>query len=201
MATKGRDAQIYYSLSSYKFGMADISFIPKRAEAGEDYRPSALAPLAFFGILIFFISLILAAGVFIYKRNTNSGIKKFLAEIQSQKEEFEPALVGELISTASVINAAKEIIAKHRVALPAFDILEKNIIKEVRLTGLRQTAERLTIDGESLGLRKLVEQTIVLRQDPRVRTLTLQKINPAEGGRILFTIEILLNPDVLIFKP
>lgn len=181
--------------------MADISFIPKRAEAGEDYRPSALAPLAFFGILIFFISLILAAGVFIYKRNTNSGIKKFLAEIQSQKEEFEPALVGELISTASVINAAKEIIAKHRVALPAFDILEKNIIKEVRLTGLRQTAERLTIDGESLGLRKLVEQTIVLRQDPRVRTLTLQKINPAEGGRILFTIEILLNPDVLIFKP
>lgn len=181
--------------------MAGISFIPKRAQIDEGYSRPAFASLTFFGILLFIVSLVLAAGVYIYKKSANSNIKKLLAEVEKQKEEFEPALINELVSTATAIKAAKEVISGHRVASPVFDILEKNILKEVELTGFRETAEGLTIDGEALGLRKLVEQTIVLRQDPRVRTLTLQKINPAEGGKILFTIEVLLNSDVLTFKP
>lgn len=107
--------------------MAELPFIPKREVKFESKTKSSLGMSGLGAIVIFLISLLILGGVLFYKRGIGVNIQKMGQEIEEQKEEFDAALINELISTSRTIEAGKTIVLQHQILSPIFKFFEENL--------------------------------------------------------------------------
>ena len=110
------------------------AFIPKTLPDQPIRTRSTLGILTFFGMALFLISLGLSGAVFFYKQIATRQVSELDKSLKRLEADFEPPLIAQLIQTASTVNSAKELLAKHRAVSKVFDFLEANTLQNVRFS-------------------------------------------------------------------
>lgn len=180
--------------------MADLTFIPKR-EAQFETKPGPKFGLLGFGaFLLLIVSLILFGGSFFYKQGLNKDIKKMIQEIERQKEEFDPALINELILTSKNIEAAKSVVREHQIVSSVFALLEENTLSKVSFQKFADKKTAVSLEGESSNYEEIAKQVLILKANPLVEEIQFSRLAKSQN-KINFGLEIILKPEILSYKP
>lgn len=181
--------------------MANLSFIPKKEPQFEPPVGQKFGLLGAFALVIFLISLLILAALYFYERGVKTNANKMAREIEKQKEEFDPALINELISVSKSIEAAKTVVGEHRVVSPIFALLEENALPQTYFQKFSKNKNSVSLEGEAENYLEIVKQVLIFRTNPLVQEIKFSKLAKGSRDKISFALEIILKPEISSFKP
>lgn len=111
------------------------SFIPKQPVTAEAPRHTSASSLFFlFTFILFMASLAGAGGVFIWQEIVSKNIEEGKAQLTLNKNAFDPNTISQLTRLNNRINAAEELLKKHKSVSTLFLVLGNATLKNVRFT-------------------------------------------------------------------
>lgn len=184
------------------------SFIPKKnlilkSEAGGG-RVSINLFLSF-GMIVFFLMIALAGGVYLYKVVIEKKIAQEGVALEKAKKAFEPSLIADVKRLDNRIAVSKTVLANHVVALPIFDLLEALTLKTVRFTKLDYTNPKdgsptIHLDGEAKSYTSVALLSDSFAGDEKIKNPVFSNLNLSDTGGIKFSFQASLDPKMVSFK-
>jgi hypothetical protein len=120
-------------------GQFTTTFIPKKPLA--EVEPSGAQPvsrpvglLSSISTILFFITLLLAGGIYFWKSYETSNVAVLADSIKKVEKTFEPELITQLQSLDRQLKNGSLLVKNHTVVSPIFDLLESSTLKQVRFT-------------------------------------------------------------------
>lgn len=181
--------------------MANLSFIPKREPQFEPQSGQKLGLPGVFAFVLFLISLLIFGALYFYGRGVKTNINKMTQEVEKQKEEFDPALINELIYVSKNIEAAKIVVREHQVISPVFALLEENALPQTYFQKFGKNKNSVSLEGEAQNYLEILKQVLILKTNPLVQEIKFSKLAKGGANKISFTLEIILKPEISSFKP
>lgn len=179
--------------------MAQSSFIPKTIPERLSRVKEPLGILMFLGVLIFGLSLMTLGGLFFYRRLLTNQVQDLSNSLSRLEADFDPASIEELARTASSIEIAKTVLARHRYLSNVFLFLEKNTLPDVRFSKFSFDAANSTANlaAQAKSYTALAQQREIFRSEPSVNNLVLSSLTLTPEGGVTFTAELTFNPAIL----
>lgn len=113
------------------------SFIPKKPIIENQKEGSGISLFFLLSIIVFIVSIALAAVVFLLQKSLILEIDKDKKELAAARDSYEESTINSLIRLDDRIEVSKSLLAKHLAVTPVFTLLEKNIIKNVQLKSMK----------------------------------------------------------------
>ena len=182
------------------------SFIPKKPLAKDSsIRETPVGILMLLSTLIFFISLLGAAGVYFYRSLLENQISQYSASLERAQKSFDPVLIVELERLDKRIESAKEILARHVVVSPVFTTLEETTIPQIRYNRFSYTLSpdrrvSLEISGQSRGYNFVVLQSDVLSKNKYIPSHVFSNLNLDSVGNVTFSLSAVLDPILVSYE-
>lgn len=185
------------------------SFIPKKTlvlknESSGGTRVSINLFLSF-GMIVFFLMIAIAAGLYLYKAVIQKKIAEEGAALEKAKKAFEPSLIADVKRLDNRILVAKTVLEKHTVVLPVFDMLEALTLKTVRFTSFNYTSAKGSVPTISLGGEARSYASVALlsdsfSEDERIKSPVFSGLDLNESGGVKFSFQASLDPGMVSFK-
>lgn len=188
------------------------SFIPKQGvSVTADFRPKkSMGFFAFFATLIFFVSIILAGGIFGWKTYLQSQKTTMMKDLDKNIKAFEPQTIEQYVRLDNRINAAKEILSKHIAVSYLFDFLQEKTLQSVQfndfkydlgldgfatviMNGQAKSYNSVAYQSEVFGSKVSGEQTSFI--GPIFSNLDLDQF-----GNVLFNFNTKVQPGFLSYS-
>ena len=149
--------------------------------------------------LVFFLSLLGAAGVYFYKSLLNNQINQYSTSLERAEKAFDTGLIVELERLDKRIESAKEILSRHAVVFPIFSLLEETTIPQVRFNRFSYALNpdrrvSLEIGGQSRGYTYVVLQSDVLGKNKYIVNHVFSNLNLDNVGNVTFTLSAVIDP-------
>lgn len=182
----------------------DLSFIPKKVTTKLIYKKDVPIGLIFsIGLLI--VSGLVLGGSYIYKRVIQGNINDLKESIEKAEIVPEESLMNELKNISKKIENTKILLARHKSLGPVFDILKESTLKSVRFLNFNYSISndnmpQISMDGEAKSYSSLALQVGSFEENTRVESVSVSNLSLGESGKINFSIDIIINPDVLIYE-
>lgn len=183
------------------------SFIPKKAivpTVGQ-VRSEPVSVFLIIAIVVFVISLASAGGVFVYKKTLISKINDMNKRLAEAKNSFEPDSIANLSRLSKRIEASKQVVEKHTVVTPVFDLLEDTTLATVRFSIFSYDlsddgSATLSMTGEAKNFTSVALQSDVIGKEKYVKNPVFSDLNPNSSGNIVFKFSASLDPDLISYK-
>lgn len=165
------------------------------------FAKSDLVTLA--STLIFAVSVISAAGVFLYKFYLNQRIAGMEAGLESVRADIAEGGVEELIKLDSRIISTQTLINNHRIISPLFRFLESSTPKTVRFTefnfSVTEKGPELTLGGVARGYADLALQAELINQNNQFKDPIFSDLNLDQNGNVAFSLKLSVDPLLLSY--
>ncbi|MEK9176986.1 MAG: hypothetical protein AAB923_01700, partial [Patescibacteria group bacterium] len=134
------------------------SFIPKKTfdvgPAPKATGSSVSAILSFIAVIALVLSIVSAAGVFLYERFLITSIKNKEETLERAKSAFEPELIRELSRIDAKFTIGEDLLSEHTAPSGLLDLLEEVTLETVRFTSFGYVADsegnlRISLQGEA----------------------------------------------------
>ncbi|MFZ2049286.1 MAG: hypothetical protein WAV25_03265 [Minisyncoccia bacterium] len=182
------------------------SFIPK----GPVASPASFAApkksgglFGFIASVIFFIAVVISAGLFGYEKYLLSSIAQRGDDLKQAKEALNPDLIKDLLKLNSRINSTQDILSKHTVLSPLFDFLESTTYKSVRYTSFKFTNDKeltISMGGQARGYAAVALQADTLSRSKYIKNPVFSDLLLDDKGNVLFSFKATLNPEIISYK-
>ena len=113
------------------------SFIPKKPIIESQSSGSGVSLFLILSIIVFIVTISLAGGVWLWRESLIKQIEKDKQDLVAAKESYEEDTINPLIRLNDRIEESKNLLAKHLAVTPVFTMLEKNVLKNIRLKSLK----------------------------------------------------------------
>jgi len=202
-----------------------ISFIPKKPLAIKTERSTRpMSVLLFVSFGIFFISLALFGGLYLYNNNLKGVLEEKTKELEMEKKKADPAGIIERAEKLQVkINNAKDLLNEHTALSRAFGLLEEVTLENIILSGLtleKKNAEQAAVRDEAQtasvssfviktsgiapSYASLAYQSDVLKNEvkekQRIESFLISNPSLDQSGNVSFEIEVSVNPSFLLYE-
>jgi len=185
------------------------SFIPKgsivssNADASPGRKNKEKSLLAFLSLVIFIISVILAAGVFGYKLYLKYSIDRMGADLNKARATLQSETIRELTRLDNRIVSTKDLISKHRILTPLFEFLETSTSRGVRFRDFRYSMTgqdiELQMRGEARGYAALALQADIFSKSEYFKNSIFSDLNLNERGEVLFSFKTTIDPSLVSY--
>jgi hypothetical protein len=131
----------------------DTSFIPQQPLLRVEGTKSRKEPINFaliLALIIFFVVLIMAGGIYFYSKQIDARVLARAAELESLELALDAKDVSTYKEVDSRIRVAKAIVRDHRVFSVILDVLEVGTASNVGLNSLEYTIN--DVDGASVSV-------------------------------------------------
>lgn len=181
------------------------SFIPKRAVQETKGTKSSMGFLTIIGVVIFFLSLTAAGGMFLYQKLIERNIDRKAAELERNKSAFEPSLIMELSRLDRRIKLAEEILAGHTAPSAIFAMLEESTLRNVRFKNfnflMQAGVPSISMTGEAVSF-----ETVALQSDELVGTQAVlgqifSALDVDPNGNVTFSYDAQVDTPFVTYKP
>lgn len=183
------------------------SFIPKKALVPKGTSSGARVSINLFlslGVIIFFLTLALAGGAYLYKVLIRKNIDEKEAMLEKAKKAFEPSLIADVKRLDSRIASAKTILDNHSAVVPVFDLLESLTLKTIRFTEFSYSnaggAPMLDIKGEAQSYASVALLSDSFASNEKIKNPVFSDINLSESGWVQFAFTASLDPSTVAFR-
>ncbi|MEK7662085.1 MAG: hypothetical protein AAB355_01110 [Patescibacteria group bacterium] len=181
------------------------SFIPKKPLAKDSsIHEAPVGILMLISTLVFFVSILGAAGVYFYKSLLTKQIEQYSTSLERAEKAFDSGLIVELERLDKRIESAKEILGKHVVVSPVFSLLEETTIPQVRFNRFSYTLSPdgqvyVEIGGQSRGYTYVVVQSDVLSKNKYISNHIFSNLNLDNLGNVIFALSAVLDPILISY--
>jgi hypothetical protein len=182
-----------------------LSFIPQKTFEPTFYKRRGPGIIIVFSFLLFFISISAYGALFLYKNSLNKELNILTESLERAKAGFELSLINEVNQTSEKINYSKKLLEQHVSSVPIFDFLEKNTLKDVRFKSFKYSIAKnenptVLLEGLSKNYSLLALQGDIFEKDKNIKSVLFSRLNLGEKGLINFTVKLILDPSMLIYK-
>lgn len=185
------------------------SFIPKKVPvitpptSGVGGRSVNLFTMI--ALIIFFLTVGLAAAVFFYKSYVVRAIVAMDTALAAAKKSFEPEFIEEASRLNARIEGARELLHRHRALSPLFDVLEKKTLESVRFRNFNFTAQNereieLAMTGEARSFNAVALQSDVFGAERFFRDPVFSNFTLNESGDVIFNFKTVIEPELLLYR-
>lgn len=147
-------------------------------------------------LVLFFASVVLAVGVFLYVQYLATAAESKRAQLQRAKEAFEPALIAELTRLDDRMKAADLVLSNHTSPSDIFTLLQQLTLQTVAFSSFSFVAQNeremgITMQGVAQSVNSIALQADLLSRSGLVVNPIFSNINRTiEGVRFDFTASI-----------
>ncbi len=113
------------------------SFIPKKPIVENRTRGSGISLFLLLSIIIFIVSITLALGIWVWRESLLKQIEKSKKSLVAAKERYEETTINSLVRLNDRIEESNFLLSRHLAISPIFTLLEKNILRNVKLDSLK----------------------------------------------------------------
>ena len=160
--------------------------------------------LSFLGLVIFMISVVLAAGMFGYKFYLKYHIKNMGTALEEARVSLQPEVIEELTRLDNRIISTKELVSKHKMLSPLFEFLETSTPKTVRFNDFRYQVSgseiELFMKGEARGYTALAFQANIFNKSEYFREPVFSDLNLNDRGDVIFSFTAKLDPSLVSYS-
>lgn len=171
--------------------MAEESLIPKKFPTVE-YASEGFGVFLRISLIIFLVSLLLTAGVYLYRNFLKNNLERQKSVLQKLEIEFEPVTITELERVSNSIASAGDILRKHAKPSAVFDTLEANALSTVSFNTFAYSTEKntITLTGEAASYSDVSAQSSVFEALTNVGSATFGNLSLRETGAVGFILNV-----------
>ncbi len=193
------------------------SFIPKRPIVESPTRGSGISLFLLLAIIVFIVSIAMAVGVWLWQQSLTQKIEKDITDLDAAKKSYVDGSIEDLIRFNDRIEVSKTLLTNHLAVSHVFTLLEKNILRNIRLktlklstgnasTGLAGAGTKeikIDLSGTAVDYDALSKQSDVLGTG-EIRDFVLHPVvsdfNPTVEGGVAFNFSAAINPALLSYE-
>jgi len=182
------------------------SFIPQKDLSEEKKRgPKRVGIFSLIGVIIFVIALLLAVGVFAYEKVLERTLTSKEESLQRAKEAFDPRLIEELSRMDKRIMAAEELIDKHIVISPLFDLLQDLTLRNARFEEMvfemgPGNRANLRLAGQATSYATIVLQSEAFGNSRFLRDQLFSNFDLNQLGNVSFDFSANINNELIDYR-
>ena len=185
------------------------SFIPKKTfdvgPAPKATGSSVSAILSFIAVIALVLSIVSAAGVFLYERFLITSIKNKEETLERAKSAFEPELIRELSRIDSKFTIGEELLNDHTAPSGLLDLLEDVTLETVRFTNFSYLADaggelRISMQGEARSFASVALQSDEFGRNRSLRDTAFSGLTLDEVGNVQFTVSAIVDPTLVSYR-
>lgn len=153
----------------------------------------------YFSLILFLITVLSYFILDVFLKKT-SGDFDVLKQKITQRTEEEETLEKDLLLNKKKIDDFSIILNKHILSSQVFSFIEKLTHPKVFFKDFIFTADQanLRIPGQTQDFKTLGEQILIFQKEQNIKNVNLSNLSLTEDGKITFTLDIFLNPEVFI---
>jgi len=183
------------------------SFIPKKPIIESQSSGSGISLFLLLSIILFIVSIALAGGVWLWQNSLTAQIEKDKAALSAAKGSYEEDTIVPLIRLNDRLVESKKLLDNHLAISPIFTLLEKNVLRNIRLKTLKFSyagADKIRIDlsGIAASYDALSKQSDAFG-DEGLRNFISQPVisdfSPTPDGSISFSFNASVDPKLVSY--
>lgn len=119
-------------------------------------------------------------------------------QLQQKWGDQERTLEAKIKSRRDQIDRFSQLLNSHRSSTKLFELLETSSHPKLMFSSFNLDADlnQVTVSGKTESFKTLGEQLLILKQQNKVRNLTISKVSITEGGKIGFKLVLKLKPEL-----
>lgn len=184
------------------------SFIPKKTfdvgPAPKAATSSVSAIISFVAVILLVLSIVSAAGVFLYERFLLTSIKNKEETLERAKSAFEPELIRQLSRIDAKFTIGEELLDSHTAPSGLLDLLEDVTLETVRFTSFSYLSDseglHLTMQGEARSFASVALQSDELGRNRSLRDTAFSGLTLDERGNVQFTVSAIVDPTLVSYR-
>ncbi len=182
------------------------SFIPKKPIIDEKaFSPKPVGVLTVISIFIFFTVVLVTGAMFFYKGTLAKNITQMEANLNLAKNRFEPSKILELQVLDKRLRASDEVLGRHMIVTPIFEILQKITMKSVSYISFGYFADtdgkvNIKMEGMAQGYRAVALQSDLFSKNENILSPVFSNLSLDEKGNVLFDLEFSVLPELMNYK-
>lgn len=184
------------------------SFIPKKPVAVPTAgygRSSGPRIMTLIGMFVFLASILLGAGVYLWKVQINSSIVAQIESLKKSRAEFDNDTLAAATRLNERINVAKNLLDKHKAPSEALELLEDTTLVTVRLKNFTYATQadgtiKISGAGAANGFKSVILQSNEMGKTGLLRDVMFSDVQSIAGNLVSFTLNSLLEEKVVLYK-
>jgi hypothetical protein len=185
------------------------SFIPKKTfdvgTAPTRRSQATLSGLIFFiAVVIFIVSVLGAAGTYLYGKYLESAITTKKENLERAKNAFEPELIRDLARLDTKLRLAQQLIDRHVAPSGIFDLLESLTLETVRFKTMNyevdQEGVHLRLEGEGRSFASVALESDEFGKNRSIKEPVFSNFDLNEKGDVKFSVEAIIDPALISYK-
>lgn len=175
------------------------SFIPKKTLTDSSRHGSSMSIFLIVAIIVFILTLSMAAGVFAFRKILVSRIDIVDKELVKAKNFFEPSVINKTTVLSRRIEASKQLLAAHTAVSPIFEFLENQTLATIRFDSFNYDVKdgagaTLRLGGQGKYFSSVALQSDIFGQEKSFKNPVFSDLNPDQSGNIVFKFSATVDP-------
>ncbi len=184
------------------------SFIPKKPIVESRSSGSGMSLFLLLSIIFFIVILALAGGIWLWRASLIKQIEKDKQDLVAAKESYEEDTINPLIRLDDRIKVSQDLLAKHLAISPVFEMLEKNVLRNIRLKTMKFSyagSDKIKIDltGTASSYDALSKQSDAFGSESLRKFIlgpVISDFNPTTDGSIAFNFTASIDPKLVSYE-
>jgi len=182
------------------------SFIPKKPVVSSPVDKAPRSLFSFIAIFIFVVSIIAAGGLFAYKFYLTKQKESLSASLSAAHDSFEKDTIDELSLFDKRLETSKQILSKHIVMTPLFELLGELTIPTVQYTAFTQLTSdsgfNVNIEGVARDYRSIALQAEEFNSNKGryFQNVLFSNLEKDKNNNIKFNLKFKVDPSILSYE-
>ena len=184
------------------------SFIPKKSIVKERViSTQSISLVTVFSLFIFLAIVVGTGGLYFYKGVLEKNVSEMKKTLSLAQNRFEPSIISNLSALDRRLTASSEILSKHVVVTPIFEVLQASTMKTVRFTSFNYTVPTdaknsvlVKLGGIAIGYRSVALQADLFNKNPNFIDPIFSNLQLDEKGNVTFEVSFSVDPSLVNYK-
>ena len=162
-------------------------------------------PFAVIALVVFLAVAALAAGIFLYRGFLIREIRAMDAQLAAARKSFEPEFVEAAARLDARLEAAGQVLSRHRALSLLFVLLERRTLETVRFRDFSFEAKddktfTLSLSGEAKSFNAVALQSDVFGEEKYFTSPVFSNFTLSERGNVLFQFKTAVDPALIAYR-
>jgi len=185
------------------------SFVPKKTlvtKTSTSGSRSSVDPVVSFGVIVFFMALAIAAGVFLYKTLLQKQVDQEKADLIAAKDALvDSKWISSVQRLDSRLTTARSLLDSHMIVTPIFEMLQRTTLKTVRFTsfdfstGLSNILS-VTMKGEAKSYASVALLSDSFNGEKNWKNPMFSDLTLTPEGTVTFSFAGAVDPSLVSYK-
>jgi hypothetical protein len=179
-------------------------------------RRTTRGPGFYLTFLLFFISVIVAVGLFAYTKVIESTIDDKIAQIEKVQAQFDPAVMKELIRVDTRMRLAQQVLEEHVTVTEYFRLLEQVTVRPVRYESMsftipearasrgrsaapQPTDPSVVLAGQARDFKQIALQADEYNDSADIKQPVVAGLNINEADLAVFNVTMNVDPRLISY--